>query len=250
MMIPAAYFSTIDSPCCYEPVNSFTHLVGAVWFAVLAKVLLKKAEGKPGHRAALCVYAVSCVVLLTCSALYHWLPPGAERTLMRQLDMAAIFFLIAGTFTPLCTILYRGAARWGSLAMIWSIALVGMGLRLCSIDAFPERYAVGIYLSFGWLGAIFAVELWCRYSFAFVRPLFVGGMAYTLGTFVLAWEMPTLLARFVRPHELWHLAVLIGIGSHWQFTSQIAQLSGGTERISAHDKVAPGLAQPYYSAKS
>lgn len=250
MTIPAACFTTIASLCCYEPVSSFTHLVGTVWFAVLGKFLLKKAEGNRGHQAALCVYAVSCVVLLTCSALYHWLPPGAERTLMRQLDMAAIFFLIAGTFTPLCTILYRGAARWVSLAMIWSIALVGMGIRLCSIDAFPERFAVGIYLSFGWLGAIFAVELWRRYSFAFVRPLFVGGMAYTLGTLVLAWEMPPRLALFAGPHDLWHVAVLIGIGFHWRFTSQIAELSGGTEWISARGEVAPGLAQPYYSAKS
>ena len=84
-----------------DPVSSLTHLAGAVVFAVLSVVLLHRGRGDRGRMLSLCVFALSCVLMLSLSGVYHLLSPGtAGREVLKQLDHAAIFVLIAGSFTP------------------------------------------------------------------------------------------------------------------------------------------------------
>ena len=225
MNLATSFFDSTAAGCCQDPVSSFTHLVGAVWFACLARPLLEKGEGSSGRRAALGIYAFSCVFLLSVSGIYHWFPPGAERELLRRLDVAGIFLLIAGTFTPICGTLYKGVTRWGSLGVIWTIALLGILLRTVCFDALPGRWGTGVFLGFGWLGGILAWELWRRQTFAFVKPLLYGGLAYTGGAAILEAGHHLVWPRGLSPHDFWHLAVLIGIAYHWQFISQVAELS-------------------------
>src|SRR5687767_4283974 len=100
-------------PGIFEPVGSLTHLGGALVFAVLAVVLLRRAWGDPRRVAMMSVYAVSTVLLLAMSGLFHMAPEGtSERALLGRLDRAAIFVLIAGTHTPVHGMFFRGVVRW------------------------------------------------------------------------------------------------------------------------------------------
>ena len=120
---------TIPIPGFADPVSSLSHLAGVLAFGILAVPLLLRARGHPGRIAALAVFALGAVFLLSMSGVYHLLPDGsAGRYVLRHLDHAAIFFLIAATFTPVHVILFRGAWRWGMLALIWTVAATGITL--------------------------------------------------------------------------------------------------------------------------
>ena len=100
-----------------DPVSSLSHLAGAMVFALLSIILLQRGRGDFGRMASLSVFAFSSVLLLSLSGVYHLLTPGtAGREVLQRLDHAAIFVLIAGSFTPVHAILFRGAWRWGMLA--------------------------------------------------------------------------------------------------------------------------------------
>ncbi|MGH8636081.1 MAG: PAQR family membrane homeostasis protein TrhA, partial [Burkholderiales bacterium] len=118
-----------------DPVSSVTHLAGALVFASMAGALLRRGRGSAPRLLSLSVFAFSCVLLLSLSGAYHLLSPGTEeRALLKQLDHAAIFLLIAASFTPVHTILFRGAWRWGMLAAVWGAALAGVILKTLYFD--------------------------------------------------------------------------------------------------------------------
>src|SRR3954447_18790099 len=99
-----------------DPVSSLTHLAGAAAFLCLTPSLLLKGRGNPWRVTSLAAFASSVLLLFAASGTYHLLAPGTGgRTVMQRLDHGAIFVLIAGTFTPLHGILFRGAWRWRPL---------------------------------------------------------------------------------------------------------------------------------------
>ena len=209
-----------------DPVSSLTHLAGAVVFAVLSVVLLGRGRGDRGRMISLSVFAFSCVLLLSLSGVYHLLSPGtAGREVLKRLDHAAIFLLIAGSFTPVHVILFRGAWRWGMLAGIWGAALAGLILKTVYFATMPEWLGMLMYLGLGWLGLISAVALSRRYGWRLLRPVLWAALAYTAGALSEFLRWPVLLAGIVGPHEIFHLAVLAGISCHWAFILDIA--SGG-----------------------
>jgi len=143
-----------------DPVSSLSHLAGAAVFAVLAVVLLHRARGDTGRMVALSVFAFSCVLLLSFSGVYHLLAPGTdERALLKRLDHAAIFVLIAGSFTPVHVILFRGAWRWGMLTIVWGAAVAGLVLKTVFFSTVPESLG----LSRRNRGAI-SMALWHRWG--------------------------------------------------------------------------------------
>lgn len=205
-----------------EPVSSLTHLVGAVFCLGWTPALVRRGLRHGCNPTSLLVFALSCVTLLALSGVYHIFPTGAVRPIMKRLDVAAIFVLIAGTCTPLYVLLFRGPARWLLLLAIWAIAITGLTLRTIWFDDFSPWFGLGIFLAMGWMGAAAAVVIWRRYGFHYLRWLVAGGIAYTLGAVMLGLHWPTPLPRIVGPHEVWHLAVLAGIGCHWTFIWQVA----------------------------
>ena len=98
-----------------EPFSCLTHLVAAPVFAVLGYYLVRRGRGCRVRTASLAIMTFSSVFLLSMSAVYHLLGQGAARQVMRQLDVAGVFALIAGTITPVHAILFRGLFRWGPL---------------------------------------------------------------------------------------------------------------------------------------
>jgi channel protein (hemolysin III family) len=218
-----------------DPVSSLTHLLGAGAFGVLGLLLLRRGRGDPGRIAFLGVFSLSCVLLLSLSGTYHLLSPNTTaRSVLQRLDHAAIFALIAGTFTPVLGILFTGLARWGMLLAIWSLAATGISLKTVFFDAVPQWASVALFIAMGWTGVVPTVVLWRRYGTAFVKPLVAGAGLYTTGAILEFAGWPTLLPGIVGPHEVFHLAVLGGMACHWQFVSQFA--SG--------EVLAPGDAEP------
>lgn len=205
-----------------EPVNCFTHFLAVLVFSVLSFFLIRRGRGNWLRTTSLGVMAFCSVFLLSMSGVYHLLGPGTGRDVMRQLDIAGIFALIAGTMTPIHAILDKGFKRWASLLLIWSAAAAGITLRTVFSEGLPSGAGIAIFLLFGWSGLITCILLWMRYGFCFVKPLIWGGVAYSLGAVVLGLDRPVLIPGVVGAHEVWHLAVVTGLGLHWKFVFQFA----------------------------
>jgi len=209
-----------------DPVSSLTHLTAAVVFAVLGFFLIARGRGDARRVISLAVFAFSCVLLLSLSGVYHLLTPEtAARGVLLRLDHAAIFVLIAGSFTPVHAILLHERWQWHLLGWIWGAAIAGLTLKTVYFDSVPLWLGLLMYLGLGWLGLISTVALARRFGVRFVLPLVWGALAYTVGAVAEFLEWPVLVANVVGPHEIFHLAVVAGISFHWAFISGIA--SGG-----------------------
>jgi channel protein (hemolysin III family) len=215
-----------------EPVSSFTHLAGAGIFALLTIPLLRRGWGNRARVACLAVYAFSCVLLMAISGVYHLLAPGgAGRHVMLRLDHAAIFVLIAGTFTAVHGTLFRGRWRWQPLILLWAVTAAAIALKTVFFTDFAEWLGLLLYLCLGWLGLATGSVLWARYGGRFVLPLAWGGLAYTVGAVLDSVGWPVLVPGVVGSHELFHVAVLAGAGFHWQFVYRALGVSvPGAER--------------------
>lgn len=187
----------IPIPGFREPVSCWTHLLAAPVFAVIGYFLIRRGRGSRGRSLSLGVMAVATVFLLSMSAVYHLLGPGTARSVMRHLDIAGVFALIAGTVTPVHAILFRGFHRWAPLLLVWSAAATGITLRTIFSKSLPSGVGIGIFLIMGWGGLISCVLLWRRYGFTFIRPLLWGGIAYTVGVVILSLNWPTPIPRVI-----------------------------------------------------
>jgi channel protein (hemolysin III family) len=213
----------LSIPGFSDPLSSLSHLAAAVVFAVLSVPLMSRGRGEALRVVSLGVFAFSCVLLLSLSGAYHLLSPGtAAREVLMRLDHAAIFVLIAGSFTPVHAILLRDRWHWHLLAWIWAAAIAGLVLKTVYFDTMPAWLGLLMYLGLGWLGLISTVAIALRSGVRFILPLVWGALAYTGGALVDFLGWPVLVAGVVGPHELFHLAVLAGISFHWAFIRGIA----------------------------
>ena len=206
-----------------DPVSSLTHLAGAVVSAVLGAFLIYRGRGELRRVVSLAVFVFSCVLLLSLSGVYHLLSPHtAGRSVLMRLDHAAIFVLIAGSFTPIHVILFRGLWRLEMLSGIWALAVAGLTVTVVFFKAMPEWVGLAMYLGLGWLGAISTIALARRFGVRFILPLLWGAIAYTVGAIAEAAHWPTPIPGIVESHEVFHFAVLAGIAFHWSFIRRIA----------------------------
>jgi len=213
----------LSIPGFSDPVSSLSHLAGAVLFAILGVALVMRGRGEVRRVFSLAVFAFSCVLLLSLSGVYHLLQHETPaRSVLMRLDHAAIFVLIAGSFTPVHAILLR--ARWhrNLLLGIWLAALAGLTLKMAYFDTMPSWLGLAMYLGLGWLGTISTVAIAHRFGWRFILPLVWGAFAYTIGALVDHFHWPVLISDIVGPHEVFHLAVLAGISFHWAFIRTIA----------------------------
>ncbi|HTG98338.1 MAG TPA: hemolysin III family protein [Burkholderiales bacterium] len=225
----------LSIPGFSDPVSSLTHLAAAVVFAILGPFLIARGRGARPV-TSLAVFVFSCVLLLSLSGVYHLLTPGtAGRSVLMRLDHAAIFVLIAGSFSPVHAILLRDLWHWHLLAWIWFLAIAGLALKTVYFDAMPQWLGLLMYLGLGWLGLISTIALARRFGVRFVLPLVWGALAYTIGALVDFREWPVLIAGVIGPHEVFHLGVVAGIAFHWAFIRGIAS---GARAGALHAEVA------------
>jgi hemolysin III len=180
-------------------------------------VLVLAGPSNAWARLALLAYGLSLVLLFTASSTYHLVKTSpARELLLRKLDHTAIFLLIAGTYTPVCAIVLTGAWRWGLLAAVWGLAVIGIAFKLVFIGA-PRWVSVAIYLAMGWLGVIGFGPLFQALPGAAILWLLAGGLLYTLGAVVYALRRPNFLPGTFGFHELWHLFVTAASAAHFIF---------------------------------
>jgi len=209
-----------------DPFSSLSHLLAVPVLLVLGYRMLRRGAGDAGRVAALTVFVLAAVLLLAMSGVFHLLPVGSDgRYVMQHLDHAAIFLLIAGTFTPVHGIVFRGFWRWGMLSFIWTFAVTAVSLKMVFFDDVPEWLGLSMYLGMGWVGLLSGFLLWRCCGSAFVRPLLWGALAYTLGAVVDFVRFPEIIPGILGWHELFHVAILAGIGWHWRLIAGIADRS-------------------------
>jgi channel protein (hemolysin III family) len=207
----------------HEPFSALTHLLGAAVFLALGIALLRRAGSDRRRRALLGVYAFSCVLLLLMSGGYHMTATGTPLNgMMMRVDHAAIFVLIAGTFTPIHGLLFRGWLQWSPLVLLWGISICGVIIKTAFFYTMSETVSVSLYLAMGWFGLLGGIVLLKQHGFAFVRPLLLGGISYSAGAVMDYLTWPTLIPSILHAHDLFHLAVLAGMGFHFAFIWRIA----------------------------
>lgn len=205
-----------------DPISALTHLLAAAAFAVLGTGLVARAQGNRLRVWAVAVYVTGVVMALAISGVFHLVEHDtALRVLLNKLDHAGIFFLIAASYTPIHVIEFRGFWRWGILTVVWSAAVVGMVLKFFYFDAIAEWVSLLLYLSLGWAGLVSATLLYRAVGLRPLRPLIGGAVAYTAGAVMEYAEVPTLYSGVFGPHEMFHLAVLLGVGLHWTYIRRI-----------------------------
>ncbi|MDH5731356.1 MAG: hemolysin III family protein [Gammaproteobacteria bacterium] len=143
----------LSIPGFSEPMSSLTHLLAAVLALVGGYFLLRRGHGNSLRVFSLLLYTFALIFLFSMSGVYHLLDPeGGPRQVLQRLDHAAIWLLIAGTFTPIHMILFRGAWRWGVLLLVWFIAITGLILEIIFFKQIAEWLSLSFYLGLGWIG--------------------------------------------------------------------------------------------------
>lgn len=203
---------------------SYSHFVGAALSVAALIMLLKHLPAGSGPAAiiSLVVFAVSMFLLYMTSGLYH-LVVASQKVIevLRRLDHIMIYVLIAGTGTPLCMLFLSGWWRWGMFAAIWSLAVLGLIFKLVWISA-PRWLSTLSYILMGWSVVVAFFPLSRTLALAGMVWLLLGGLFYTVGAVIYATRFPRLKIPGFGFHEIFHLFVLAGSGSHfWLFFSCI-----------------------------
>ncbi len=197
--------------------DAAVHAVGGAG-ALLGCVGLALLADGARDAVALGLYGFGLLAMYGCSALYNLAPGGSARGVLRRLDHAAIFLMIAGTYTPVVLLGFPGD-RLGlaALALVWAGALAGAALKLAAPGRF-ERLSLAAYLLLGWLGVIGVPRLVQVLPTTDLALLLAGGLVYSLG-------VPLHLARGLRFHNaLWHGCVLVASACHFVL---VLHLAGG-----------------------
>ncbi len=192
-----------------EIANATSHGIGFLLALIALPVLIVRAV--PHGAAAIVgasIFASTLALLYLASTLYHALRAPRAKRVLRVLDHAAIYLLIAGTYTPFTLGVLRGAWGWSLFGVIWGLAVAGIVLKSTIGMRFP-KLSLAVYLTMGWLVVIAAKPLVTHVPPAGLAWLLGGGLAYSAG--VAFYARPN--ARYA--HFLWHLAVLAGTVCHF-----------------------------------
>ena len=194
-----------------EIANSVTHGAGLLdsLAALPVLVLAAGARGDRWQLAGALVFGAALVLLYLTSALYHALPAGRAKRAWRVADHAAIYLLIAGTYTPFTLGALRGPWGWALLGAIWTLAAGGIAAK-CTVGFRHPRLSTALYLGMGWLIVLALRPLVAHVAPAGLAWILAGGACYTGGVAFYAAD-----TRLRYGHALWHLCVLAGSVCHF-----------------------------------
>jgi hemolysin III len=179
----------------------------AVPLAVAFALLPETAEG----RASAITYGAAVAFMFGASGLYHlvW-EAEAWRPLMRRIDHAGVYLLIAASYTPVGLLVLEGGWRLGVLGVVWIGVAAAIVVKLCWLDA-PKWIAASIAIALGWVGVLALPQLWDGVGLAGCALLVGGGLAYTLGGIVYATERPDPAPTVFGYHEVFHALVVVAV---------------------------------------
>jgi hemolysin III len=201
-----------------EPINSITHFIGILLSIAGLIILLEFSNGEPWRTTSFTIYGSSLILLYTASTLLHSLKVNEKiEKRLRIFDHAAIFVLIAGTYTPITLVtLHKSHAAWGwsLLGIAWSFAILGVIFKLFWISA-PRWISTGLYLLMGWMAMVVIVPIAQALSTGGIFWMALGGGFYSVGAVIYALKKPDFFPKIFGYHELWHLFVLAGSICHF-----------------------------------
>jgi hemolysin III len=199
----------------HEFFNFYSHLTGVVAAVVGTVFLSLAASYSASALITALIYGLSVIFLFAASSFYHAFKKAEnEVSFWRRLDRLAIFFMIAGTYTPVCYLYLDGAWRWSMIAIQWGLVGFGLVSQLFFPRAPRVFYAV-IYLVMGWLAIIPIRQMLAGMTAVQTFLLFAGGLFFTLGGIIYATQRPRLFPGVFSFHELFHVMVLLGGGFHY-----------------------------------
>jgi channel protein (hemolysin III family) len=220
-----------------------THLGAALVALFAALPLIRLGRGSSWRRSSVSVYAVCVVTTLGISGTYHLLSRTCEaRSVMQHLDHYAIWLLIAGTFTAVHGVMCRGFWRSGMLAFIWAYACVGVLLQVYRFDIFSGNVGLLLYLGLGWVGVVSVVKVGRQIGFRAMRPVLFAGLFFSAGALFEAFAKRFVIAGSIGPHEIFHVAVLVGVTLHWRFIRELLVKHAPPAALVAETVVAPAPA--------
>ncbi|HEX6648312.1 MAG TPA: hemolysin III family protein [Pyrinomonadaceae bacterium] len=193
-----------------EIANTISHGLGLVLAVVAVPVLVLSAmrAGSARSIVGVSVFGGTMVLLYLASTLYHSLTHEAAKRLFRLFDHTAIFLLIAGTYTPFALGVLRGPWGWSLLAAIWTLALVGITLKINSRTR-HSRITIVLYVIMGWLAIVAIKPILLLVPVPGILLILAGGIAYTGGLAFFAAQ------RIRYNHFIWHLFVIAGTACHF-----------------------------------
>lgn len=194
-----------------EIANSISHGVGLLASLIGMPLLIIQAvkHGDAGVTVAMSLFSASMVLLYLASTLYHALSPGRAKRVFRIIEHSAIYLLIAGTYAPFALGVLRGAWGWSLFGATWSLAAIGIAMKVFGKASHPILSTV-LYLLMGWLIVIAAVPLVEKVPANGLLLIAGGGLAYTIGVAFFAMD-----SRLQYGHFIWHLFVLVGTTCHY-----------------------------------
>ncbi|SDS38122.1 PAQR family membrane homeostasis protein TrhA [Agrococcus carbonis] len=193
--------------------RGWIHAITAPLALIAGIVLVVVADGATAT-VSTAVFAASSLLLFGISAVYHrfhW--QERTRVVLKRLDHANIFLLIAGTYTPIAMLTLPSPTDWILLTVIWAGALLGIAFRVFWLSA-PRWLYVPIYLALGWAAVAFLGQIWAANAATAVLVI-VGGLAYSVGAVFYGLKKPNPFPRHFGFHEIFHVCTVIAFLCHW-----------------------------------
>ncbi len=204
-----------------EPGSAITHFI-AMMLAVFAAIPLLVKSGitaDPENFVAMCIFMGSMILLYACSTTYHCVNLcGSKLKFFKRLDHMMIFVLIAGSYTPVCMVVLNNTMGYMLLAVIWSVAIIGMLIKMFWITC-PKWFSSCIYIAMGWTAVFVFGTLLDTLSLPAFLWLLGGGIVYTIGGVIYALKLPIFNSKHKNfgSHEIFHLFVMGGSICHFIF---------------------------------
>ena len=187
----------------------------ALWFALVAGVVLALYAPTGLARAAALVYGIALCALFAASGLYHrWRWNPRWRPLLRRVDHSTIFVFIAASYTPIALLVLSGTVQVVVLASVWAGALAGVALSVAWITA-PRALVAACYLALGWVAIVAMPQLASKLGVAPFVLFAAGGLLYTVGALVYALRRPNPWPRTFGFHEVFHALVIAAAVVHF-----------------------------------
>jgi len=193
-----------------EIANAITHGIGAILsiVALIVLIIFSAKYGDTWHLISFSIYGISLVILYFSSTLLHAIQNIKIKNKFEVMDHAAIYLLIAGTYTPFLLVPLRGTLGWTIFGIVWGLALVGIILKLFFVKRFIVLSTI-CYILMGWIIVVAIKPLYEALSFPGMMWLVAGGLLYTFGTIFFLWR------KIPYHHAIWHLFVLAGSAAHF-----------------------------------
>ena len=191
-------------------IDGVIHALGVVVSVIAVAVLLHMVipTGDALLIMAATIYSIGLIAMFGLSAAYNLIAGPKWKEAIRRYDHAAIYIMIAGTYTPFALISIGGPAGYGLLAPVWLVAIIGLLLKLLWLRRF-EHASLVLYLALGWIGLVAAGSIIAALPVSALVLLCMGGIFYTIGVVFHLWT--TLLYQ----NAIWHTFVLAAAGCHY-----------------------------------